>query len=175
MTIFLNRDAKFGVGCSKSRYMFGKFSIFFEKLLFFLVFLDGILVPLTDFVCQPFGFEDLEPGAPGHDLTFEVGSGAKEEFEVGVVVLCLLLVRFGRSGLELLLRVVQGKVTQVVFLSAIGTQDDSFSLGAVANHHTKAFAEELGGAEVFLDGEGTRRRRECSPARCDAAGSGSRR
>ena len=127
---------------------------FFEKILVFLVFLDGILVPLTDFVCQPFGFEDFEPGTSGHDLAFEVGSGAKVEFEVGVVVFCLLLARFGGSGLELLLRVVEGKVTQVVFLSAKGAQDDSFSLGAVANHHAKALAEELGGVEVFLDDEG---------------------
>ena len=49
---------------------------------------------------------------------------------------------------------MQGKVTQVVFLSAKGSQNDSFSLGAIPYHHTKAFAEELRGIELLLYGEG---------------------
>lgn len=105
-------------------------------------------------MCQPFGLEDFEPGTSGHDLPFEIGCGTKVIFKVGKVLGFLLLTHLGGSGLQFLLRVVQGQVAQIVFLPAKSSQNDLFSLGSIAYHNAKALAEELGGVETFLDSEG---------------------
>ena len=112
-----------------------------------------------DFVGKPLGFEHLQPRASREQFSLEVGRGSEEKLEVGKIMFV--------NGLNFLLRVVQGQVSEVKTFFAVGTEHDAHGLAAVADDHAVALAEELvcikvlvhleslvGGCQVFHAVEG---------------------
>lgn len=97
---------------------------------------------LADFVGEPLRFEHLEPRASREQFSLEVGGGSEEKLEVGKILFV--------NGLNFLLRVVQGQVSEVITFFAVGAKHDAHRLAAVADDHAIALAEELVCIEVFV-------------------------
>ena len=131
--------AKIGVTCPISRYKLRFFS-------FFRIHPRRFLMQLSDFIGEPLGFEHLEPRASREQLPLEVGCGSEEKLEVGKILFV--------SDWDFLLRVVQGQVSEVKTLFAVGTEHDAHGLAAVADDHAVALAEELASVEVLVHLEG---------------------
>ena len=101
---------------------------------------------LSDFVGEPLRFEHLEPRASREQMPLEVGGGSEEKLEVGKILFV--------NGLNFLLRLVQGQVSEVKTFFAVGTEHDAHGLAAVADDHAVALAEELASVEVLVHLEG---------------------
>lgn len=101
-----------------------------------------LLMQPPDFVGEPLRFEHLEPRASREQFPLEVGRGSEEKLEVGKILFV--------NGLNFLLRVVQGQVSEVITFFAVGSEHDVHRLAAIADDHAVALAEELVCIKVFV-------------------------
>lgn len=99
-----------------------------------------------DFVGEPLRFEHLEPRAAREQFPLEVGCGSEEKLEVGKILFV--------NGLNFLLRVVQGQVSEVKTFFAVGAKHDAHRLAAIADDHAVALAEKGRRVEVLVHLEG---------------------
>ena len=103
--------------------------------------LSGFHVHVAYLLGQPFRCEHLDLVAPAQQVAAKVDRGAHRQLEVGEILAVAYLA----------LALVDGQVSQVIALIAVGPDDDALARGVVVDQHAIALVEILLAVEIGIN------------------------